>query len=38
MIICMVFGMILGSVRTLQQLGWLCDFSVWMNIVSFIIM
>lgn len=37
MIICMVVGMALGSIRSLQRLGWLCNASVWMNAVSFII-
>ena len=38
MIISMAVGMVLGSIRTLQRLSWLCNFSVWMNIASFIIM
>lgn len=37
MIICMVIGIVLGSIRSLQRLGWLCNASVWMNVVSFII-
>lgn len=37
MIIVMVIGMALGLIRSLQRLGWLCNLSVWMNIVSFII-
>lgn len=37
MIIVMAVGMIAGSVRTLQRLGWLCNFSVWLNIATFII-
>jgi amino acid permease len=37
MVICMVIGMITGSVRSLQRLGWLCNASVWMNVVSFIV-
>lgn len=36
MIITMVIGMILGLVRSLQRLGWICNLSVWLNIVSFI--
>ncbi|KAJ5707678.1 hypothetical protein N7488_007479 [Penicillium malachiteum] len=37
MIICMVVGMFLGGIRSLQRLGWLTNVSVWINIVSFII-
>lgn len=37
MIICMVIGIVLGSIRSLQRLGWLCNASVWMNVVSFLI-
>jgi hypothetical protein len=38
MIIFMAVGMLVGSIRSLQRLGWLANASVWMNIVSFIIM
>jgi hypothetical protein len=37
MIIAMAIGMVGGSIRSLQRLGWLCNFSVLLNIVSFII-
>ncbi|GAM90057.1 hypothetical protein ANO11243_080970 [Dothideomycetidae sp. 11243] len=37
MIIVMAVGMIAGLIRSLQRLGWLCNASVWLNIVSFII-
>jgi hypothetical protein len=37
MLIIMIVGIILGSVRSLQRLGWLCNLSVWFNIISFII-
>ncbi|KAJ5833190.1 Transmembrane amino acid transporter family protein [Penicillium riverlandense] len=37
MIIAMVVGILCGSIRSLQRLGWLCNLSVWLNIVSFII-
>ena len=36
-IINMVIGMVSGGLRSLQHLGWLCNFAVWFNIVSFII-
>jgi len=32
-----IFGAIAGSIRSLQRLGWLANASVWMNIISFII-
>ena len=38
MIIVMVVGMVCGSIRSLQRLGWICNLSVWLNIVSFLIM
>ena len=38
MVIVMVIGMVLGLIRSLQRLGWICNLSVWINIVSFIIM
>jgi hypothetical protein len=38
MIVVMIIGMILGLVRSLQRLGWICNVSVWINIVCFIIM
>ncbi|OQO13955.1 hypothetical protein B0A48_00830 [Cryoendolithus antarcticus] len=37
MIIIMIIGMISGSLRALQHLGWMCNLSVWLNVVSFII-
>ena len=37
MIIFMAVGMVFGSIRSLQRLGWLANASVWLNIVSFII-
>ena len=36
-IINMIIGMISGFLRSLRHLGWLCNFAVWINIVSFII-
>lgn len=40
-IICLLIftlcGMALGCIRSLQRLGWLANCSVWLNIVSFII-
>ena len=40
-IVCMlvfsIVGCLLGSIRSLQRLGWLCNASVWMNVTSFII-
>lgn len=38
MIIFMAVGILLGSIRSLQRLGWLANASVWFNIISFIIM
>lgn len=38
MTIIMGCGMVFGSIRSLQRLGWLCNISVWFNIVSFISM
>ncbi|ROW11629.1 hypothetical protein VMCG_01359 [Cytospora schulzeri] len=37
MVIVMIVCMIVGSIRSLQRLGWLCNVSVWLNIVSFLI-
>ncbi|KAI6868784.1 amino acid transporter-like protein [Hortaea werneckii] len=37
MIIVMAIGMVFGSIRSLQRLGWLCNLSVWLNIICFII-
>ncbi|KAL7923804.1 transmembrane amino acid transporter domain-containing protein [Trichoderma austrokoningii] len=37
LVIFMVVGMIFGSIRSLQRIGWLANLSVWINIVSFII-
>lgn len=33
-----IFGIIAGLMRGLQHVGWLANLSVWLNIVSFIIM
>lgn len=38
MLIIMIIGMVSGSMRALSHLGWICNLSVWLNIVSFIIM
>jgi len=32
-----IFGCIAGNIRSLQRIGWLANASVWMNIVSFLI-
>ncbi|EAS31534.3 amino acid transporter [Coccidioides immitis RS] len=37
MIIFMVAGMMFGSIRSLQHIGWFANVSVWVNIISFII-
>jgi hypothetical protein len=37
-LIFMIVGMICGLMRSLQHVGWLANASVWMNIVSFLIM
>lgn len=37
MLIFTIVGMALGSIRSLQRVGWLANASVWINIVSFII-
>jgi hypothetical protein len=37
-IISLVVGMASGYMRSLKHLGWFCNASVWINIVSFIIM
>ena len=37
-IISLVVGMASGYMRALKHLGWFCNMSVWINIVSFIIM
>ncbi|OJZ90114.1 hypothetical protein ASPFODRAFT_58754 [Aspergillus luchuensis CBS 106.47] len=36
MIIMMVIGMVCGSIRSLQRLGWLTNAAVWLNIADFI--
>ncbi len=36
-IINMVIGMASGALRSLKHLGWLCNFAVWFNTVSFVI-
>ena len=33
-----IAGIVVGSIRSLQRVGWFANLSVWMNIVSFIIM
>lgn len=33
-----IVGAIAGSIRSLQRLGWLANASVWMNVISFLIM
>lgn len=38
MIIMMVIGMVCGSIRSLQRLGWLTNAAVWLNIADFIMM
>lgn len=37
-IIALVVGMASGYIRSLKHLGWLCNLSVWINIVTFVIM
>lgn len=32
-----IFGAIVGNIQSLQRIGWLANASVWMNIVSFLI-
>lgn len=36
MIIVMAIGMLVGSIRSLQKLGWLCNLSVWLNVATFV--
>lgn len=36
-IINLVIGMLSGWMRALKHVGWLCNFAVWINIVTFII-
>ena len=31
-------GIVFGSIRSLQRIGWLANLSVWLNVVSFIMM
>jgi hypothetical protein len=38
MVIFTVVGIIFGSIRSLQRIGWLANLSVWMNVVCFIMM
>lgn len=38
LIIPFVFGVASGFMRSLKHLGWVCNFSVWLNVISFIIM
>lgn len=37
-LIFMIVGIFAGSVRSLQRVGWFANASVWINIVSFLIM
>ena len=37
-IIALVVGMASGYMRSLKHVGWLCNLSVWINIVTFLIM
>lgn len=37
-VVCLLVGMASGYMRSLKHLGWFCNASVWINIVSFIIM
>jgi hypothetical protein len=37
-VISLVVGMASGYMRSLKHLGWFCNFSVWINIVTFVIM
>jgi hypothetical protein len=37
-VISLVVGMAGGYMRSLKHLGWFCSFSVWLNIITFIIM
>ncbi|KAK2749089.1 hypothetical protein FQN55_003791 [Onygenales sp. PD_40] len=37
MLIFMIGGMLFGSIRSLQHVGWFANVSVWVNITSFII-
>jgi hypothetical protein len=37
LLIFVILGVGLGQVRTLQRLGWLSNFAVWMNVLSVII-
>ncbi|KAJ8610950.1 hypothetical protein MRB53_038254 [Persea americana] len=36
MVIAMAVGLVLGSVRSLQRLGWICNLSVWLNVATFL--
>lgn len=36
-VIVTVVGILSGAIRTLQRLGWVCNLSVWLNVVNFII-
>ena len=38
LIIPFVFGVASGFMRSLKHLGWCCNFAVWLNVASFIIM
>jgi amino acid permease len=33
-----IIGMIFGSIRSLQRIGWLANLSVWLNVACFIMM
>jgi hypothetical protein len=38
LIIFTIAGIIVGSIRSLQRVGWFANASVWMNVICFIIM
>jgi amino acid permease len=38
LLIFMIVGVVFGSIRSLQRIGWLANFSVWLNVVCFIMM
>lgn len=37
-VIVLAVGIISGSIRSLQRIGWMCNLSVWLNVANFIIM
>jgi hypothetical protein len=38
LIIFMAVGIVFGSIRSLQRIGWLANLSVWINIATMLIM